>query len=71
MNTSIMEKDVSLFLNVSMPTVYNVMKSADFPSFQVAGRILVRREKFFSWLEGHEQKGCDNKYPNSLCALGG
>lgn len=75
MNHSIEEKevltakDVSLFLNVSMPTVYNVMKSNAFPSFNIAGRILVRKAKFFEWLENQEQKGCDNEQPKTLCSV--
>lgn len=77
MNRSIEEKevltakDVSLFLNVSMPTVYNVMKSKAFPSFNIAGRILVRKAKFFEWLENQERKESEAPKHNieNLCSI--
>ena len=44
-------------LNVSRPTVYQLMRSADFPAFRVGRRTLISRSGLERWIEAQAQGG--------------
>lgn len=60
-------KDLSTYFNVSLPTIYELMKSVGFPLLQIGSRKLVRKDKFFTWLEAQEQKGGDENTQSIDC----
>lgn len=43
--------ETALVLGVSRPTVYTLMKRADFPSFKVGSRTLVSAEGLREWVK--------------------
>ncbi len=48
---------VSEVLGVSPSSGYELMHEADFPVLKVGNRMLVPKEKFIQWVEGHTQGG--------------
>ncbi len=44
-------------LGVSRPTVYQLMKRADFPAFKVGSRTLVSAEGLRAWVEAQVERG--------------
>ena len=44
-------------LGVSRPTVYQLMKRADFPAFKVGSRTLVSAEGLRAWVEAQVETG--------------
>ena len=44
-------------LGVSRPTVYQLMKRADFPAFKVGSRTLGSAEGLRAWVEGQVERG--------------
>ena len=44
-------------LNVSRPTVYQLMRRADFPAFRVGRRTLISRSGLERWIEAQAQGG--------------
>lgn len=46
-------------LGVSRPTVYTLMKRADFPAFKVGSRTLVSVEGLRDWVEKQSRGGMD------------
>ena len=44
-------------LNVSRPTVYQIMRRADFPAFRVGRRTLISRSGLERWIEAQAQGG--------------
>ena len=48
---------VSKVLGVSPSSGYELMHEADFPVLKVGNRMLVPKEKFIQWVEGHTQGG--------------
>ena len=47
-------KDIAGLLKISSATAYCVFHAIDFPTVTIGKRMLVRKEKFFAWLEKHE-----------------
>ena len=47
--------DVANLLGLSRTTVYYLFRDKDFPTITIGKRIMVRREKLFSWIEDHEK----------------
>lgn len=43
--------DVAEFLNLNLPSAYEVMRHESFPSFQVGKKIMVARTAFDRWLD--------------------
>lgn len=41
--------------------VYTLMRSPDFPSVRIGGRLLVPKEAFWNWLKEQSQKGGEAK----------
>ena len=48
-------KDVIKVTGLSKSTVYEIMKSPDFPLLKVNERKLVYRDAFFAWLDSKQQ----------------
>lgn len=44
-------------LGVSRPTVYQLMKRADFPAFKVGNRTLVSAEGLRAWVRAQAERG--------------
>ena len=44
-------------LNVSRPTMYQLMRRADFPAFRVGRRTLISRSGLERWIEAQAQGG--------------
>lgn len=44
-------KDLQQFLGISRSSVYRLLRSPDFPKFQVGRRRLVTRDAFLRWVE--------------------
>ena len=44
-------------LGVSRPTVYQLMKRADFPAFKVGSRTLVSAEGLRAWVRAQVERG--------------
>lgn len=44
-------------LGVSRPTVYTLMKRADFPAFKVGSRSLVSAEGLRAWIQAQVERG--------------
>ena len=49
--------ETALVLGVSRPTVYTLMKRADFPSFKVGSRTLVSAEGLREWVKKQSEGG--------------
>ena len=47
----------SQVLGVSRPTVYQLMKRADFPAFKVGSRTLVSAEGLRTWVQAQVERG--------------
>ena len=47
-------KDIAVLLKISSATAYFMFHAIDFPTVTIGKRMLVRKEKFFAWLEKHE-----------------
>lgn len=47
-------KDIAGLLKISSATAYCIFHAIDFPTVTIGKRMLVRKEKFFAWLEKHE-----------------
>lgn len=47
-------KDIARLLKISSATAYFMFHAIDFPTVTIGKRMLVRKEKFFAWLEKHE-----------------
>ena len=48
-------KDISDILNISLAYAYNLFYAKDFPTIHLGKRKVVRKEKFFKWIEEHEE----------------
>ncbi len=46
--------DIMNILGLSRTTVYNMIQEPDFPTIEIGKRRLVRKEKLFEWIDGHE-----------------
>lgn len=44
-------------LGVSRPTVYRLMKRADFPAFKVGSRTLVSADGLRAWVQAQAERG--------------
>ena len=51
--------EIVKILGLSRTCVYDFMRAVDFPAIQLGNRRLVRREEFFSWLDGHRVDNSD------------
>lgn len=49
--------ETALVLGVSRPTVYTLMKRADFPAFKVGSRTLVSAEGLREWVRKQAEGG--------------
>ena len=49
-------KEIQEILNISKPSVYNLLKKGEFHSVFVAGRHLISKASFDSWLNGYEDE---------------
>ena len=49
--------ETALMLGVSRPTVYTLMKRADFPAFKVGSRTLVSSEGLREWVRKQAEGG--------------
>ena len=47
-------QEIQEILNVSRPSVYNLLKKGEFHSVFVAGRHLISKASFDAWLNGYE-----------------
>ncbi len=45
--------DLSLVLGIPKSDAYFLLHAADFPAITIGGRVLVRKEKLFHWLDHH------------------
>ena len=43
--------ELALLLGISRSAAYNLMHRADFPSFRIGKRLLVKRDKLTEWLD--------------------
>ena len=48
--------EIMKILGISRSKIYELMRGEEFPVLVLGGRRLVRKEKFFAWLESHEPK---------------
>ena len=48
--------EIMKILGLSRSKIYELMRGEDFPILILGGCRMVRKEKFFAWLESHEQK---------------
>ena len=48
--------EIMKILGLSRSKIYELMRGEDFPILILGGCRMVRKEKFFTWLESHEQK---------------
>lgn len=53
-------KEIQEILNISKPSVYNLLKKGDFHSVFVAGRHIISKASFDAWLNGYEIEHEDN-----------
>ena len=51
--------EAAKLLGVSRPTLYGLMKNADFPAFKLGGRRLISRAGLERWVEAQAQRGHD------------
>lgn len=49
--------EVAEVLGVSRPTVYTLMRRADFPAFKVGSRTLVSAEGLRAWVQAQVERG--------------
>ena len=49
-------KEIQEILNISKPSVYNLLKKGEFHTVFVAGRHLISKASFDSWLNGYEDE---------------
>lgn len=49
--------EAAAVLGVSRPTVYTLLKRADFPSFKVGSRTLISAEGLRAWVQAQTGKG--------------
>ena len=47
-------KDIAGLLKISSATAYFMFHAIDFPTVTIGKRVFVRKEKFFAWVEKHE-----------------
>lgn len=45
--------DIALVLGIPRSDAYFLLHAADFPAITIGGRVLVRKEKLFRWMEQH------------------
>ena len=58
-------EEIVRVLGLSKSNVYELLRSDGFPTIVIGGRKLVRKEKLFAWLEGHETvPSTTSKKPN-------
>lgn len=48
---------VAKVLGIAPSSSYELMHEADFPVLKVGSRMVVPKEKFIQWVEGHTQGG--------------
>lgn len=48
---------VAKVLGIAPSSSYELMHEADFPVLKVGSRLVVPKEKFIQWVEGHTQGG--------------
>lgn len=48
--------ETAQILGISRPTVYSLLKRADFPAFKVGARTLVSAEGLRAWVEAQSKK---------------
>ena len=53
--------EVADILNICKPYAYNLFAETDFPGMKIGNRYLVRKDKFFSWMENHLKEDADNE----------
>ena len=46
--------EAAQMLGVSRPTLYGLMKNADFPAFKLGGRRLISRDGLIKWIADQE-----------------
>lgn len=49
--------EAASLLGVSRPTVYQLIRRDDFPSFKVGSRTLIHRGKLEAWLDAQAEHG--------------
>jgi excisionase family DNA binding protein len=63
--------ELAILLGISRSAAYNLMHRADFPSFRIGKRLLVKRDKLTEWLDaqGKTTHGYQPPYifPGSGC----
>ena len=63
--------ELAILLGISRSAAYNLMHRADFPSFRIGKRLLVKRDKLTEWLDaqGTTTHGYQPPYlfPDSGC----
>ncbi len=47
--------DIANVLGIPRSDAYFLLHAADFPAITIGGRVLVRKEKLFLWLEHHNK----------------
>lgn len=57
--------EVADILNICKPYAYNLFAEPDFPGMKIGNRYLVRKDKFFSWIEDHFKEDADNEEEKS------
>jgi len=48
-------------LGISKTSVYELMKSDEFPSIKICGRYIVPKEKFIEWIDKKSERRMRNK----------
>ena len=51
--------EAATLLGVSRPTVYELIKREDFPSFRIGTRRVISRAGLERWVDEQARKGCD------------
>ncbi len=46
--------DISIVLGIPKTDAYFMLHAGDFPAITIGGRVLVRKEKLFAWLDQHK-----------------
>lgn len=44
-------------LGVALPTAYELMYEADFPTLKIGNRMVVPKEQFIAWVQHHTEGG--------------
>lgn len=47
--------ELAILLGISRSAAYNLMHRADFPSFRIGKRLLVKRDKLTEWLDAQDK----------------